>query len=378
MNHIDPTTDNGSILIVDDTPENLRLLTELLEGQGYTVRTIPNAGQALESLHKWPPDLILLDIMMPKMDGYEFCQRVKSDELTKDIPIIFIIARNEAFDKATAFSIGGVDYITKPIQGVEILARVRTHMMFQKARQTLEQKNALLEAQNRELDAFAHTVAHDLKNPLSIISSFTLVLSTEAQTLTPAELQTIGARVHQSSQKAISIIEDLLLLANVRKKEIVMTALDMAAIVEQAQARLEMMITDFQGQIIIPETWPIALGYGPWVEEVWANYLSNGLKYGGKPPRLELGANLEAEGKIRFWVRDNGSGITPEAQAKLFVEFTRLKRVSAGYGPGLSIVRRIVEKLGGEVGVESNPMAEKGSTFYFTLPAAEEDSRSNA
>jgi two-component system sensor histidine kinase/response regulator len=112
----------------------------------------------------------------------------------------------------------------------------------------------------------------------------------------------------------------------------------------------------------------VALGYGPWIEEVWANYLSNAMKYGGRPPRLELSADT-MDGKVRFRVRDNGPGLTPEQQARLFTPFTRLHQARAtGQGLGLSIVRRIMEKLGGEAWVESEP--GKGSTFGFTLPRA--------
>jgi two-component system sensor histidine kinase/response regulator len=119
-----------------------------------------------------------------------------------------------------------------------------------------------------------------------------------------------------------------------------------------------------------PETWPAALGYAAWVEEVWTNYISNAIKYGGTPPRIDLGATVQPDEMIRFWVKDNGRGLTPAEQERLFTEFARLQQVRAeGHGLGLSIVRRIVEKLGGTVGVEVTP--EQGCEFYFTLPAAE-------
>ena len=115
--------------------------------------------------------------------------------------------------------------------------------------------------------------------------------------------------------------------------------------------------------------WPIASGYAPWIEEVWVNYVSNAIKYGGRPPHIELGATRQANDTIRFWVRDNGGGLTLEEQSRLFTAFTRLHQARAkGHGLGLSIVKRIIEKLGGTVGVESEIGA--GSTFYFILPAA--------
>jgi signal transduction histidine kinase len=145
----------------------------------------------------------------------------------------------------------------------------------------------------------------------------------------------------------------------------------MAQIVAEAQQRLADLIHQSGAAIVGPEAWPAALGYAPWVEEIWVNYLSNGIKYGGQPPRLSLGATSQTDGQIEFWVQDNGAGLTPEEQTRLFVPFTRLSEAQTeGYGLGLSIVRRIVEKLGGQVGVES--VRGEGSRFSFTLPSGQE------
>lgn len=128
------------------------------------------------------------------------------------------------------------------------------------------------------------------------------------------------------------------------------------------------MITDTQAEIKVPATWPIVLGHAPWIEEVWVNYLSNAIKYGGAPPYVEVGADMQADGTVRLWVRDNGDGIAPDVQARLFTPFTRLDQARArGYGLGLSIVRRIVEKMGGQVGMTSLGQPGQGSLFYFTL-----------
>jgi signal transduction histidine kinase len=143
----------------------------------------------------------------------------------------------------------------------------------------------------------------------------------------------------------------------------------MAQVVANVQARLSYMIRQQQAQLILPQVWPDAVGYGPWLEEVWANFLSNALKYGGRPPRVELGASGRSDGMLRFWTRDNGPGIPPEARTCLFTRGNPLSRLShMGDGLGLPIVHTIVEKLGGEVGVESEE--GQGSLFFFTLPAA--------
>ena len=364
----------GNILIVDDTTANLRLLVDILSKQGYTVRPAPSGQWALSTIEKNIPDLILLDILMPDMDGYELCRHLKADERTRDIPIIFISALNEVFDKVTAFSIGGVDYITKPFQEAEMLSRIHTHLSLRKMQQDLEQKNIQLRQQNKELDAFSHTVAHDLKNPLSIIMGYSQILGYDnLATLTEVELQEIGQAVYRSSQDMVDIVDALLLLAGVRKMQVHLEPLAMGQIVDKVMNRLKGMITDLDADIILPDSWPLAAGYGPWVAEIWTNYISNGLKYGDRPPRIELGATIEEGGRnVRFWAQDNGAGISEEAQTTLFTEFTRLNEVRIeGHGLGLSIVRRIMDKLGGEVGLTSE--LGQGSRFYFTLPILDEE-----
>ncbi len=236
----------------------------------------------------------------------------------------------------------------------------------------LRQRTDELQARNDELKAFAHTVAHDLKAPLAPIVGFAEMLSEELETFSEAELRKYLNTIRKSGRKMTNIIEELLLLAEVREKDVSLHVLDTATIVREAQNRIAPLYAVDSADVSLPESWPPALGHAPWVEEVWANYLSNALKYGGSPPRVELGATVEPRGGwVRFWVRDYGPGIAPEDQARLFAPFTQVGRKRHhGHGLGLSIVRRIVEKLGGTVGVKSAP--GEGSTFYFTLPAATE------
>jgi signal transduction histidine kinase/CheY-like chemotaxis protein len=230
-----------------------------------------------------------------------------------------------------------------------------------------------LQARNEELNAFAHTVAHDLKSPLSPIVGLARFLEESHKIMSDEEIKESLRIIVRSGNKMGNIINELLLLAQVRDTEVEMEPLNMTGIVSEAQVRLAHIIDESQAEIIVPETWPVALGYGPWVEEVWINYLSNAIKYSGESPRVELGADVQSDGEVRFWVKDNGPGLKPEEQKWLFTEFTQLKQVRAeGHGLGLSIVRRIVEKLGGQVGVESEGIPGKGSTFMFTLPAVPE------
>ncbi|MBN1964671.1 MAG: PAS domain-containing protein [Anaerolineae bacterium] len=223
-----------------------------------------------------------------------------------------------------------------------------------------------------ELDAFAHTVAHDLKTPLTVMSGYLYYLRETAEQVSAEEKREFLDAIAGSADKMGNIISELLLLASVRKQEDVpRRALpQMQTIVDEAIRRVRPMIQEMKAEVKVqPKEWPVALGHAPWIEEVWANYLSNALKYGGTPPRVMVGADALPEGMVRFWVRDNGPGLSADEQSKLFAQFTRLHKTrTEGHGLGLSIVQRIVERLGGEVGVESTP--GQGSTFYFSLPAA--------
>ncbi len=229
--------------------------------------------------------------------------------------------------------------------------------------QTLE-----LQMRNEDLDAYAHTVAHDLQNPLAAV-----ITATNTLLLPDLPAKERGEFLHgilTTSFNMKSIIDNLLLLAEVRKVDIPLAPVDMGLAVKRARDRVASLIRESQAEVHFPPAWPAARGYNQWVEEVWVNYLSNAIKYGGKPPCLELGATPQPDGKIRFWLHDNGPGISPEGQARLFKPFARLSQLnSGGHGLGLSIVRRIIEKLGGQVGVESE--IGRGSTFYFILDAAE-------
>jgi signal transduction histidine kinase len=277
--------------------------------------------------------------------------------------------------------------------------------------QALRNRTAELQASNEELNAFAHTVAHDLKGLVGIIAGYAAVMRKRLAPVLSKELQQDLDIVEQTGHKISSVIDELLLFANMRRLEDVeVHPLNMAHIVAEAQKRLSIMIDEHQAEIILPDHWPVTPGYGPWIEEVWVNYLSNALKYGGRPPRVELGwdqlvnqpisepdptrhspkdPNERAQAPaMRFWIRDNGPGLTPKEQKRLFTPFTRLERTRIeGHGLGLSIVRRIVERLGGQVGVESpapqlgigsltmtkTDEAEQGSLFWFTLPTSSED-----
>jgi signal transduction histidine kinase len=227
----------------------------------------------------------------------------------------------------------------------------------------------------QDLNSFAQTVAHDLKNPLTTILGFATMLADHQANIPPEQQKDALQTIVKTSLKMNNIIQELLLLAAVRQSEMRTGPIQMASIVSATKQRLWGMLSESKAELVIPEqnTWPKVVGYAPWIEEVWINYISNAIKYGGTPARIELGSdpnfNKSPAGRnmARFWVKDNGNGIDHKDQSGLFTQFTRLDQVRAeGHGLGLAIVARVIEKLGGQVGVESEP--GQGSLFYFTLP----------
>ncbi|MBI5443477.1 MAG: PAS domain-containing sensor histidine kinase [Deltaproteobacteria bacterium] len=232
----------------------------------------------------------------------------------------------------------------------------------------LTASNEALRARNEELDAYAHTVAHDLKNPVAAILGFAEHLGEGLDTLPEDERRGSVEAITRSAQKMQAIIDALLLLGETRRSDVSIAPLDLGLIAGECLVTLAHEVKRYGADIRLPGTWPAATGYAPWVEQVLTNYVSNALKYGGRPPQVELGfADLDGH-RVRIWVRDNGRGLTPEEIGKTFVPFTRLSDEDvAGNGLGLSIVRRLVERMGGEVAVESGGIPGAGCTFSFTL-----------
>lgn len=364
------------VLLVEDNKHDSRFLRRALARSDLTCKVtwVLRGEDALKLIEKQSFDVGLIDFNLPGWSGVETFQQMRAKGMT--FPIIFVTGAGSEQVAVEALKLGAHDYLVKdaeqmyldllPIVLRKVLKQWEDKQARQRAEAELRQYAADLEAQNAELDAFAHTVAHDLKTPLSNIILFSQLLL-EQDGMSEEEQQLYFPIILQQAEKMTDIIDALLKLAEVRQKEIETEPLEMMVLAFDAQKRVDTLIWKHNVQLVYPQSWPQALGYGPWIEEVWANYLSNAIKYGGEPPHIELGATVLPDKMVRFWVKDNGPGISEEDQARLFTPFTQLKHTNKGHGLGLSIVQRIIDKCGGQVGCESQ--IGLGSTFWFTLPA---------
>lgn len=341
------------ILIIDDEAAVRDTLADLLELNGFSVVAGANGVEGLALARRDQPALILTDVHMPQMDGFQFLAALRTDETLRRIPVIVLSAAADRASSRRGMDLGAGDYISKPFTEQEVLHSIAARL----------EKKELLD----ELDGFAHTVAHDLKNPLATLSGR---IELAQMLMGEGDAETVRRHLDQalrSADRLTEIINELLVLAGVRRQTVAMQPIDMAAAVAEAMDRLDHLLSTSQASVSCPERWPVALGHAPWITHVWANYLSNAAKYGGEHPQIELGAEAGRDG-VRFWVQDQGPGLDREAIAQLFVPFSQIPtaRVS-GHGLGLSIVRRIIDKLDGRVGVDSTP--GHGARFWFELPA---------
>jgi signal transduction histidine kinase len=373
-------SDTLQVLLIEDNPGDARLISELLaeaRAMSFELEYADRLSTGLEHLDKGNFDAVLLDLSLPDSQGLDTLAHIQAQAV--GVPIIVSTGLDDESVAIEAVHQGAQDYLVKGQIQSDLLARsIRYAVERKQVEKALRRYTTELQARNEELDAFSHTVAHDLKGLASKMVGFAEMLESDGADMPVEELRRHLHTIAKNGRKMSSVIDELLLLAQIRKAEAQLGPLDMANIVAEAQQRLGHIVEQYQAKIILPEAWPVALGYGPWVEEVWVNYLGNAIQYGGRPPRVELGADpvldspLHTEAhRVRFWVRDNGPGITPEYRARLFTPFVRLDQTGTkGHGLGLSIVKRIMEKLGGQVEVESQ--VGQGSVFAFILPGVQQ------
>jgi two-component system sensor histidine kinase/response regulator len=347
---ISMTAKNANIMVVDDTLDNLIFLQEMLQDEGYRVLPFPDGQMALRAAAKRPPDLILLDIMMPGMNGFQVCERLKADEALKDIPVIFISAMTETDDKLKAFLVGGEDYVTKPFQFEEVNARVETHLRLR--RQQLELK-ALSELKNQ----FLGMAAHDLLNPLTAILGFRRFLVKELSPLLTQNQSEYFDIILNSSEFMQGMIGDMLDISVIESGQLTLArqAVDIRVPMTRSVEVHRMFASQKNMSITLscPEQLPQVFVDSRRIEQVINNLLSNAMKY--SQPGTVITACLRQENdEIIVSVADQGPGIPEKEQHKLFRAFgkTSVQPTADGErstGLGLLIVKKIVEAHEGKI-----------------------------
>jgi signal transduction histidine kinase len=408
------------ILVVDDTPSNLQQLFAILQSNGFTVLVTQDGLSALAKAENAEPDLILLDILMPGIDGLEVCRKLKANKKTKDIPIIFMTALTDTDNKVKGFSNGGVDYITKPIEEEELIARIKTHLILRKIRQQLQTQNQELQQEisvcqgtelklkksqqilekvneqlearvaerttelvqakqkleminaelihsNHELEQFAYIVSHDLQAPLRSINMFADLLAQECQSNLNGEANQYLRYIIDGATRMQTLIQDLLVYCRAGKNEQTWILIDLKEIVQQVIQDLQETIKANKALIRVKNL-PIVQVNPTEINQLFQNLITNGLKFRSQAqPEIVIDAKL-VEQQWLISVQDNGIGIESEYQNKIFQVFQRLHTQDKypGTGIGLAICQKILQRYGGKIWVKSE--LGKGSTFYFTLP----------
>ena len=368
-------TYKGSILIVDDIIENLMVLVEELPLAGYGVRVFSDGQSALASARYEPPDLVLLDVSMPGMNGFEVCEALKADPALVDIPVIFLSASGDTFDKLQGFEAGGVDYITKPFQFEEVLVRINTHLTIIQQKQELlrrsQQDIEYLEYLNELKDDLVRTARHDLRNPLTVFN-LTLELLHDHGRLDDEKGQRYFQNLTDSTRYMQDLITNILDLAKLQvgdSLEIDNFPLDnlvkrvlnaLFPLAEEKQIALNYHTQDPERYVWIDNQQ---------IQQVLSNLIINALKY--TPSRGEINIHLEYdETAFQIIISDNGLGIPSEQIPHIFDRFYRVNTSQhmevQGTGLGLYIVKRIVDQHNGTIEVASE--IGQGTTFTISIP----------
>lgn len=359
--------DKPKIMVVDDTIANLKLLEEMLGKQGYRARSFPRGRLALAAAAKEAPDLILLDIQMPEMNGYEVCERFKADPALASIPIIFISAQHEPMDKVRAFAVGGVDYVTKPFQFPEVDARVRTHLELRRQKMELQASYQRLQELEQLRDNLAHMVVHDMRSPL-----FAMLMALDLVKINIPNPPEKAAKYLQMAvnnvNKLTEMVSQLLDISRLEAGRMPLK-LGSANVVITAQTVIDALAastSDRRMTLVASE--PIIANYDPdIVGRILGNLVGNALKF--TVPDDEVKVVVTRTDKVaRVSVTDHGPEIPLEYRDKIFEKFAQVEGEKRKYGTGLGLTfcKLAVAAHGGEIGVISD--RKQGNTFWFTLP----------
>ena len=379
------------ILLVDDNPQNLKILYETLDGQGYRLLLANNGEKALAIAENSKPDLILLDIMMPGMDGYEVCETLKLTNGLRDIPVVFLSALDDVESKVKGFEKGGVDYIAKPFQPREVMSRVATQIKLRRLEQALKEKNRELSADNIEMrqkleaqrEQLAHVsrlstigemaagFAHEVNQPLTAITNYSRVAHrllgdvSQPDIADKKMLATTLDKLEAQSHRASEVIQRI--RGFVKKPKAGKEVLDIRSLLEDTVKFAEVDARNNRGTVVLslPEELPMVEADAIQVQQVALNLIRNALEATSSVEDTAVYVKAY-EDQEWLWVEvvDHGCGLAPDAEERLFHPFYTTK--GDGMGIGLSLCQSLIQGQGGKIGFRRN--TDKGTTFFFSLP----------
>lgn len=368
----------GDILVVDDILSNLELLVDLLKKEGYRVRPTSSGTAALRAAEAKVPDLVLLDIDMPDMTGYEVCRRLKATPSLRHVPVVFLSAFDGAEDKVKAFASGGVDYITKPFQIEEVTHRVATHLRLEQLQIRLEEQNYELQRRNRELERMrslqnnlGNMIIHDLRSPLAGVMGYLELLQISAgPNLDDAQIEDL-CKASDACNNAVELVNSLLDISRLESSRMPLRPvnMDLSQVAGRAAQLLETQCGQRTVEINSPGT-PVRVRADVHItQRVITNLFQNAISATANDGRISLHVS-EENGWACFSIRDNGRGIPEAYLPRLFNKFEqadiRREDRTARFGIGLAFCKLAIEAQEGQIGVESKP--NLGSQFWFKLP----------
>lgn len=354
------------ILIVDDVPKNIQVVATQLQKAGYSISFAQSGQGAIELCHNENFDLILLDIMMPEMDGFEVCRHLKAEKQFEDLPIIFLTAKSDTDSISKAFEVGGVDYLTKPFKSEELLARVYTHVTLKKQKEELKELNATK-------DKFFSIIAHDLRSPFAGLLGFTELLLEESRTTDPNQLKHYIKLMHQSAKQGFDLLMNLLEWSRANTGRISFSPTYLGLRKSVTETAILLSNTAEKKHIAIDNKVPEKLKVfadANMLKTVIRNLVSNAIKFTPEKGRIYIDAEKLPDGMVKVGVHDTGIGIPAQKIDKLFQidknVSTKGTANETGTGLGLLLCEEFTEQNNGVISVESTE--GQGTSFYFTVP----------
>ncbi|SHJ86235.1 His Kinase A (phospho-acceptor) domain-containing protein [Tangfeifania diversioriginum] len=367
------------ILIVDDQPNNLKVISSVL-GDKYSISVANSGENALKILNKVTPQLILLDIMMPGMNGFEVCEKLKANEGTKEIPVIFLTAKTEISDLVKGFNYGAVDYITKPFNATEVKVRINNHLSLAHAKsqikaqkKDLQEKNRALKKLMNEKDKFFSIIAHDLKSPFSGLLGMLELMNDEGTELTKEETKKLLPALLKNAENVYALVENLLEWSRLQRnaREVNSEKINPQEVVNEVLGYLEATANQKQITLIneVNENHAV-FADRMMFNTILRNLISNALKFTREGGKITVASETEADGKVTFSVTDTGIGMDSKTINEVF---SIDKNVSTpgtknekGTGLGLILCKEFIELQKGEIRIKSK--VNEGTCISFTLP----------